>query len=627
MLWVAACFGVGLVFGNEFGGDWALLLGVACVTLALAFFVTRLRLALAALTLAVLGWADFVIQTAIFSPRDLRVLQGPQSSLLSVLGVLIESPIKTLPKDSDPPGRPERAHARFRVRSILTDRGWVPAQGTVMVHGTGRFANAACSGMLIELTGVLAKPAQSALPLLFDYRAYLERLGIHYVLTLGSDADFKSFGASEAAASALGSGLSPAWEDQFQAWARRTLSLGLPVEDEALRLQWAMALGWKPGLNQEISEPFMRSGTLHIFAISGLHIALVSAILVNLLRAARCSQPLCGIVAIPAIWLYTAATGWQASAVRSAVMMTLVAGGWILRRPGDLLNSLGAAAFIIVVFDPQQLFMAGFQLSFIAVFFLGWTAAAFRRRTDQWFERDPLLPEECESTPRRWLRVMLRALCGAILTSSVAWMASAPLVAHYFHLFTPVSVLANLVVVPLSSLALTSSVASLFTGVWAPWLSVLFNHSGWFWMECMIRSSRWFADLPMAFCYVPEPSWLTALVAVLLLWSAGAQAPWRSKRIRPSLAIGGLLAAIAVGVEIARRPSLRIDVLPLNGGEAILVTGTAAGGGLLIDCGNPVACERSVLPLLRARGMNRLGYPRPHSRGSTAHWRSALAGV
>lgn len=262
MLWVACCFGLGVVPGNALGGDWSLILGAGFLTLVLAGLVSHLRLILLAVSLGVLGWADFLIQTAILSPRDLRVLQGPRPGLVRILGVLMESPIKTLPKDSDPAGAPERGHARLEVRLISKDRVWTPAEGTVMVHGKGRFAETSRSGQLLELTGVLARPALSALPELFDYRTCLERTGVYYILSLESDADFRPFEASERAASGMENGGDRAWQDEFQDWARHILSLGLPGEDESLRLQWAMALGWKPGLNNEVAQPFMRSGTI-----------------------------------------------------------------------------------------------------------------------------------------------------------------------------------------------------------------------------------------------------------------------------------------------------------------------------------------------------------------------------
>src|SRR6185295_7198734 len=95
-------------------------------------------------------------------------------------------------------------------------------------------------------------------------------------------------------------------------------------QDESLRLLWAMTLGWKTGLTQEVAEPFMQSGTLHIFAISGLHIALIAGILVSLLRVLQVPRGACGLVVIPLIWFYTAATGWQASAIRSTLMMSII---------------------------------------------------------------------------------------------------------------------------------------------------------------------------------------------------------------------------------------------------------------------------------------------------------------
>src|SRR4029077_7095626 len=116
----------------------------------------------------------------------------------------------------------------------------------------------------------------------------------------------------------------PPVADRFLAWAQPTLARGLPGEDESLRLLWAMSLGWKTALTSEINEPFMRSGTMHIFAISGLHIALIAGILVSLLRVAQVPRGWCGLAVIPSIWFYTAATGWQSSAIRSTVMMTVV---------------------------------------------------------------------------------------------------------------------------------------------------------------------------------------------------------------------------------------------------------------------------------------------------------------
>src|SRR6185312_5587192 len=112
---------------------------------------------------------------------------------------------------------------------------------------------------------------------------------------------------------------------------------------------------------------FIRTGTMHIFAISGLHVALIAAILVQLLRFFQIPRGACGLVIIPLIWFYTGATGWQPSAIRSTIMSSMVVLGWSLKRPSNLLNSLLASAVIILIWQPEQLFQASFQLSFFVV--------------------------------------------------------------------------------------------------------------------------------------------------------------------------------------------------------------------------------------------------------------------
>ena len=92
----------------------------------------------------------------------------------------------------------------------------------------------------------------------------------------------------------------PPLTDRFLNWSQHTLALGLPGEDEPLRLLWAMTLGWRTALTADISEPFLRAGTMHLFAIDGLRIALISGMLVALLRVLQVSRAWCGVVAIPA---------------------------------------------------------------------------------------------------------------------------------------------------------------------------------------------------------------------------------------------------------------------------------------------------------------------------------------
>src|SRR5207237_2363324 len=88
----------------------------------------------------------------------------------------------------------------------------------------------------------------------------------------------------------------PPLADRFRVWARHALSLGLPAEDESLRLEWALTLGWKPVLTEEVSEPFIRAATYHIFAVDGLRMAIIFGILLGLLRALSLPREIIGLI-------------------------------------------------------------------------------------------------------------------------------------------------------------------------------------------------------------------------------------------------------------------------------------------------------------------------------------------
>ena len=169
------------------------------------------------------------------------------------------------------------------------------------------------------------------------------------------------------------------------------------------------------------------------------------------LREMQLPRGLCGWLVIPLIWFYTAATGWQPSAIRSTLMMTIIIAGWSLKRPTDLLNSLATAALIILIFDPQQLFQASFQLSFFVVLGIAVLAPPLERFRSWLLQPDPLLPPELRPRWKQWLDAPVRMVTTSVGTSVAAWLGSMPLIAYYFYMVTPVSLLANVIIVPLSS--------------------------------------------------------------------------------------------------------------------------------------------------------------------------------
>ena len=573
--------------------------------LVLVLVLAKLRRWLLWLLLALVGWTNLASRVAVLSPNDLRTLLGHDTAIVTVRGNLVETPrIRIVERDEQ---QTERSVAQVRVTGLRRDGSWQPADGEIVVTTPGTLAANFFAGQPVEISGVIAQPPLPLAEGLFNYRDYLQTRGIFYQLKTGSTNDWQlSSREAELGASPLSN---PPLTDRFLAWSKDTLALGLPADDvnqEPLRLLWAMTLGWRTAFTGDISEPFLRAGTMHLFAIDGLRIALISGMLVALLRVLRVSRAWCGIIAIPVIWFYTAATGWESSAIRASVMMTIVIGGWALRRPGDLINSLAAAAFIILLWEPRQLFEASFQLSFFVVLIIALMLPALNKIIDRWLQHDPLLPDELRPRWRRAPTAAFRMLLRYAALSVAAWAGSIPLAALYFHLFSPISPLANIVAVPLGTLALMSNLGALVCGHWLPWVTGLFNHSAWFFMVAMTDVSEWSTRIPGAFFYVPAPSWLAigiyyaALVGSLSGWLfAPARRIW-------SAAILILIAALYFWRWEQSRAEIQLTVLPLNGGHAVFVDAAGQKNDWLVNCGNTNAVEFTLKPFLRAQGVNKI---------------------
>jgi competence protein ComEC len=573
---------------------WPLLvlsLGVA----ALALVWARGRAEALCLLLVLAGATNYAARTAILSPHDLRLILRSQPEIVTLRGMLRETPVQRVVER----GQEEswRTMAQVDLEAIRLNRQlWQPAAGRVAVTTLGLLSTNIFAGQQVEITGVAASPKGAAAEGMFDYRAYLKQQGIYYHLHAASEQDWR----------VLSTPPRPPLADRFRAWARQALALGLPAEDESLRLEWALSLGWKTALTEEVSEPFIQAATYHIFAVDGLRMAIVFGIFFYGLRALGLPRPWCGLLLLPVIWFYTALTGWPASAIRATVMLSVVIVGWVLRRPSDLINSLFAAALIILAWEPRQLLQAGFQLSFFVVLCIILILPPLRRWGQRLTASDPLLPEPLQPGWRRWLHAPGRFFMDLSLSSLAAWIGSLPLVAYYFNIITPISAPANVLAVPLCAFVLISDLLSLLLAAWFPAAAGLFNHAGWFLMECIRVSSAWFARWPLAYWYVPAPTvfGIALYYALLLglltgwLWRPRLRV-WKLAGLSLALGLWGWQQWQASGIT-------RLTILPLNGGMGIYFQPPGPGQGLLIDCGATNSVQALTKPFLRAQGVNRL---------------------
>lgn len=597
LLLPVVCYASGIVVGWDASLSLSAIWTFTLLNLGAATLATRQRGALLLVLCVSFGWLQIALHRTPYSPQDLR-LQVGDHPILTVL----EGRIERAPRLSSPQltsTQPVRWSVPLEVISMGTLGGrpaQQTAQGRVIIFSEGAFHTNLTTGARIRVQGVLSRPAPAKAPGIFDYREKLRREGIHYQLKTAAASDWQLLDPPRR----------KPLQDRFRHWAREQFAAGLPGEDESLRLLWAMVLGWRTALTDEVAEPFMRSGTMHIFAISGLHIALISGILIALLRVLRLGQAWCGAIVIPLLWFYCAATGFQASATRATIMMSIIITGWALRRPTDLLNSTCAAAFMILLWDPLQLLQAGFQLSFSVVLTIALLYPRFSDWGKQNIQLDPLRPEA--DTPRGLKATVWfgRQAYSLLAISFTAWIGSMPLIAYYFNLWTPGALVANPIVVLLATAAIASAIGGLATSLICPPLGELFNHSAWLWVRCQAGLSEWTSQLPGCWWRVPEANLLDVTIGYLLIIGWGNH--WFRKNRRLAGAYGLIVIALTI-FEFTQRfqQSTRTQLTVFgHNANAIYCDRPGVRHDLLIDCGREDSFDAVIAPYLHRRGTDHI---------------------
>ncbi|MDQ2660022.1 MAG: ComEC/Rec2 family competence protein, partial [Verrucomicrobiota bacterium] len=268
-----------------------------------------------------------------------------------------------------------------------------------------------------------------------------------------------------------------------------------------------IVLGLRDATPDEVEEEFQQTGTIHLFAVAGLHVGIVAFLLWTIARALRFPRKLSICLIVPALFFYAAITGWNTASVRAATMAAVVLGGAFLERRVSPGNSLAAAAFLLLGADPQQLFSMGFQLSFAVVGTIIFLADRVGRSLVRWVQPDPFLPAALIGRIPRFGLKIWRAVARGASVSLAAWLGSLLLIFPYFYLITPIALFANLAVVPLAFFVLAFGLMSLLSSLVAPWLALIFNNANWSLASVILATVNFFAHAPAGHIYLELPSW------------------------------------------------------------------------------------------------------------------------
>lgn len=304
-----------------------------------------------------------------------------------------------------------------------------------------------------------------------------------------------------------------------------------PIHGGVLR---AMLLGQQHELLDDQKNVFRESGTMHLFSVSGLHIAVIAVVINTLLLLVRLPALARVIAGGALLWLYVDVTGGTPSAVRAFLMVMFLHASHVLRLPGNPISALVASAVCVLLIQPMQLFSASFQLSYgivAALLMLGLPLG------ERWMERGACFTQLPKVT-WRWFHHAIdgawRWFLGVLAIGLATGVVSAISGVVIFQLFTPVSLLANLVLIPVGSLVIISGFLSLVCGLAGlGWLAVLLNHASVLLLIVIDQGVRAFVAVPAshhAARFSTEALGYAAFAGLLAVIFWGYADNWRSSR-------------------------------------------------------------------------------------------------
>lgn len=365
------------------------------------------------------------------------------------------------------------SHHRYRVdvEGVRSEKGsWRKVSGRMLVYLPDSLA---ARGDTLLWKGRLQRIPPPLNPEAFDFAGYMERQYVFHQSFIRSG-NYRIFPYR-------GGGGLTAWAARAQSRGLRILADYLPEED-AYAVAAALVLGHREALDTGLREAYAISGAMHILAVSGLHVGLVYLLLSRMLRIipVRPSHRRWFemILQLGGIWGFVLVAGLPASAVRAATMFSFFTLGRTLYRQASIYNILAASAFCMLLWNPQQLFQVGFQLSFSAVFgIIAWHDRIYR----SWHP------------PSRLLDYGWKLIC----VSLAAQMATFPLGVYYFNQFPVFFWLSGLIAVPAAGLILGGGLILLLLepiGPLAACAGSLLRHL----LDAVNSSIRWISELPLS---------------------------------------------------------------------------------------------------------------------------------
>jgi len=455
----------------------------------------------------------------------------PRRTALLQAEVFSERQVVTGTLTDDPSAEAGQISFRMKTDAVLLDGTWIPDRTLLRVY--------------------LKNPQE---PAAYGERWQIEgRFSAYPQSRGGTDGSLTASGTAAQRIRPAGPSLTGLCY-QLRSRAAAVLSRGIETFPDTEKLLHALLLGYRQALPKDLNRTFSRTGTLHIFAISGLHVGVTASILIAALKIAGVCRLRWGWVLIPSLFAYVLATGMKPSALRAFTMASVYFAAPLAGRRPDAPSAVALAALILMLHHPASIREPGALLSFTVVCGLilvhGWSGRHLSGLSPA--GRGAALSRLKGPHPAA---ALLRGTGRLMLTSLTAWIFSAPITARFFHTLAPAALIGNLAVIPLTFMIVLTACLSLPAGVLFPPAAVLFNQANLLFIGLLIGVIDWLARMPGACLTVCAPSapattlWYTGLIVLFI-----GPVRWR-KAALPAVLFAGLLWTAEHQRASARGPS------------------------------------------------------------------------
>jgi competence protein ComEC len=535
-----------------------------------------------------------------FPPDNIGNLADETPLLVELRGVIDEEPLHSAAVKNDPLRSRDRGELTMlvlRATQIRRDGAWVDVSGRVQLVTPGT-PDDLHVGDELEAVGHLSAIQGPANPGEFDWAGYLRDQGIRSRLVVRKTAD----GVTRLERGWPES--TPGWLAVLRGWGQQSLGRTLPPRTGGLAM--ALLLGEGSTMTAADWDKYMRTGVIHVLAISGQHLVVLGLFLWWAMRLLRVRQRHAAWTIALFLFGYALLTGGRPPAMRSAFTVGAVTAGVVLRRRVLPANALALSWLAVALLNPMDLFGAGCQLSFLSVAILYWGTRWGSPRADDPLER---LIEESRPAWLRALRGAGRWLGANYAISLLIWLAVTPLAAARYHVVAPCGAVLGPPLTLLTSVALLAGFMQLAAAaVWEP----LATPFAWV-VHYSLAGCEGLVDLaerfPGAYFHVGDVPewwlWIFYLALLLFLSNPALRVHWRWA---VPAGLGWLCAGLALATVRLPADELRCTFLAVGHGGCIVLE-TPDGRTLLYDAGaigGPDCARRQIAPFLWHRGVRRI---------------------